>query len=59
MVAVPRKLVAGVNRTFVPLMMVAVPFVGLTAMIVRLPPGVFTTSLTSGLNVFVVFSVMA
>jgi len=58
MVVVPRKLVAGVKTTFVPPRIVAVPLVGLTAMIERVPPGVSTTSLVSGEKVLVVFSVM-
>src|SRR6185369_874845 len=37
MVAVPKKLVAGVNTTLVPAML-AVPLVGLTLVIVRLSP---------------------
>jgi len=56
MVAMPRKLVVGVNNTFVPPMMDAVPLVGLTAIIERVPPGVSTISLFSGVNVLPVFS---
>jgi len=58
MVAVPRKLVAGVNSTLVPPKMVAVPLVGLTAIIESVPPGVSTTSLFNGSNVLLVFSVI-
>ena len=53
----PKKFAFGVKITFVPLML-ATPFVGVTLRIVKLPPGVRTTSFTNGLNVFVVFSVM-
>jgi len=56
MVAVPRKLVAGVNSTLVPTMMDAVPFVGATEIMLKLPPGVSTTSLFNGVNVLPVFS---
>ena len=52
------KFKSGVNCTFVPPMMSAVPFVGLTPMMASTPPSVSTESLPSGSNVFVVFSVM-
>src|ERR1043165_2070195 len=55
--ATPIKLTVGVKVMFVPLMF-AVPFVEPVLMIVRLPPGVRTTSLSNGLKVLVVFSVM-
>src|SRR5258706_10240593 len=57
MVAVPTKFSVGVKITFVPLMLAA-PFVGLTAIMVKVPPGVRTTSFTSGLTLFVVFCAM-
>jgi len=56
MVAVPRKLVAGLNNTLVPPMMDAVPFVGDKEIMLKLPPGVSTISLFSGVNVLPVFS---
>ena len=43
---------------FVPLMLAA-PFVGVTEIIVSVPPGVLTTSFTNTGKAFVVFSVTA
>ena len=57
MVVTPTKFSVGMNVMFVPLML-AVPFVGLTPMMLNAPPGVRTTSFVSGENVFVVFSAM-
>ena len=51
------KFVVGAKTTFVPTML-ATPLVGLTLVIVSVPPGVCTRSLTSGLKVFVVFYAM-
>ena len=56
--AVPRKFNVGTNTLFVPLML-AMPFVGVTEIIVSVPPGVTTTSFTNTGKVFVVFSVIA
>jgi len=56
MVAVPIKSVVGIKVTLVPPTMVAVPLVGLTAIMVRVPPGVSSTSLASGVSVLVAFS---
>jgi hypothetical protein len=57
MVAVPRKLVAGMKTTLVP-KFIAVPLVGATAIILSVPPGVSTTSFSRGIKLPVVFSVM-
>ena len=53
MVATPENPVAGLNKTFVPLM-VAVPLVGLTLTRLRLPCTKFKTSLVRGLNTLLV-----
>ena len=53
----PMKFVAGMNVTVFVVKFTA-PFVVLTPMMVRLPPGLRTTSFVSGIKVPVVFSVM-
>ena len=58
MVAVPRKFSVGVKTMFVPLML-AVPFVGVTEIIMSVPPDVTTMSFTNTGKLFVVFSVIA
>ena len=57
MVVTPTKFSVGMKVTFVPLML-AVPFVGLTEIMLKVPPGVRTTSFVSGENVFVESSAM-
>jgi hypothetical protein len=51
-------LVTGVKRILVPPTMAAVPLVGLTAMMVNVPPGVSTMSFVNGFDVLLVFSVV-